>query len=76
MIQEMTFRKENGMKIKGRLYLPDERRGKLPLVIFSHGFGGNFRELEHHGAGFAEAGICCLFFDFCGGGMQTAPWRR
>ena len=71
MIQEMTFRKENGMKIKGRLYLPDERRGKLPLVIFSHGFGGNFRELEHHGAGFAEAGICCLFFDFCGGGMQS-----
>lgn len=78
MIQDMTFRKENGMMIKGRLYLPDEksgeseeRKGKLPLVIFSHGFGSNFRELEHHGAGFAESGICCLFFDFCGGGMQS-----
>lgn len=71
MIQEMIFRKEDGRKIKGRLYLPDERRGKLPLVIFSHGFGSDLRELEHHGAGFAGNGIGCLFFDFCGGGRQS-----
>lgn len=71
MVQDMTFRKENGMKIQGRMYLSQEGKGKLPLVIFSHGFGSNFRELEHHGEGFAKAGICCLFFDFCGGGRLS-----
>lgn len=71
MVQDMTFRKENGMKIQGRIYLPKKRKGKMPLVIFSHGFGSNFRELEHHGDGFAKAGICCLFFDFCGGGRLS-----
>lgn len=71
MIKEMTFIKENGMKIRGRMYLPEIKEGKLPLVIFSHGFGSNYRELMHHGNGFAQAGICCLFFDFCGGGMES-----
>ena len=71
MIREMTFKKQNGMKIQGRMYLPEERKEKMPLVIFCHGFGGNFRELMHHGDGFAEAGICCLFFDFCGGGRES-----
>lgn len=71
MTQEMTFVKENGMKIQGRMYLPEKREGKLPTVIFSHGFGSNFRELAHHGDGFAQNGICCFFFDFCGGGRMS-----
>lgn len=71
MIQEFTLFKQNGMKIRGRMYLPEKIDGKLPVVIFSHGFGSNFRELMHHGEGFAKSGICCLFFDFCGGGMQS-----
>lgn len=71
MIKDMSFIKENGMKIRGRMYLPETGEGKLPLVIFSHGFGSNYRELMHHGDGFAGAGICCLFFDFCGGGMES-----
>lgn len=71
MIRKITFRKENGQKIQGQMHLPEERRGRLPLVIFSHGFGSNYRELMHHGEGFAEAGICCLFFDFCGGGRLS-----
>lgn len=71
MIQEMAFTKQNGMKIQGRMYLPEEREEKLPLVIFCHGFGSNFRELMHHGDGFAQAGICCFFFDFCGGGRES-----
>lgn len=69
--EEMTFIRRDGNRIRGRIYLPEEKDGKLPLVIFCHGFGSNYRELEHHGEGFAEAGICCLFFDFCGGGLQS-----
>ena len=40
-------------------------------MIFAHGFGSNYRDLEHHGAGFAESGINCIFFDFCGGGLKS-----
>lgn len=75
MVREMTFIKHNGnkdeMKIRGRMYLPEAAQGKLPVVVFCHGFGGNYRELMHHGEGYAEAGICCLFFDFCGGGRLS-----
>ncbi len=76
MKREMTFCKKSGKKIRGMLFLPEETdrgmAGKLPLVIFSHGFGSNFRELMHHGEGFAESGLCCLFFDFCGGGTASS----
>lgn len=73
MIQEITFLKKDGKKILGRLYLPllDPAGRRLPLVIFSHGFNSNYRQLMHHGEGFAQAGICCLFFDFCGGGLES-----
>lgn len=66
--KEITFVKKDGKKLRGRFYLPEGTDRRYPIVIFCHGFGSNFRELMHHGAGFASAGICCLFFDFCGGG--------
>lgn len=71
MKQELSILKKNGMNIHGLMYLPEKTSAKLPVVIFSHGFGSNFRELMHHGEGFAASGICCLFFDFCGGGMHS-----
>ena len=72
MTKEMTFVRKDGKNIRGRIYLPEGKGGRIPLVIFCHGFGSNYRELMHHGDGFAEAGICCLFFDFCGGGPDSA----
>ncbi len=71
MTQEMTFLSKNGRKIQGQIYLPFHGENHFPLVIFCHGFGSNFRELMHHGDGFAQAGICCLFFDFCGGSLES-----
>ena len=61
---------EGGRVIRGQIYRPDEK-GKYPAVIFSHGFGSNYRELIHHGNGYAKNGIVCVFFDFCGGGMES-----
>ena len=58
------------MTIRGLIYRPDAE-GKFPIAIFSHGFGSNYRELMHHGSGYAESGIVCVFFDFCGGGMES-----
>lgn len=69
--EELEVTKENGRVIRGVIYRPDGE-GSFPTVIFSHGFGSNYRELMHHGAGYAENGIVCVFFDFCGGGMESA----
>lgn len=71
MTKEMIFEKKDGKRIRGKLFQPEHMAGKAPMAIFCHGFGSNFQELMHHGEGFAEAGICCLFFDFCGGGMES-----
>ena len=69
--EELEVTKENGRVIMGVIYRPDGE-GSFPTVIFAHGFGSNYRELMHHGAGYAENGIVCVFFDFCGGGMESA----
>ncbi|MDY5776151.1 MAG: alpha/beta fold hydrolase [Lachnospiraceae bacterium] len=71
MIQEeLVFQKKNGHKIAGKAYLAG-KDAQYPTVIFAHGFGSNYRQLQHHGDGFAEAGINCIFFDFCGGGLES-----
>ena len=62
--------KENGMVIRGLIYRPDAE-GRFPVAIFSHGFGANYQQLKHHGNGYVENGIVCVFFDFCGGGMES-----
>lgn len=68
--EKLEVVKENGKVIRGLIYKPDIE-GSFPTVIFSHGFGGNYRFLMHHGNGYAENGIVCVFYDFCGGGMQS-----
>ena len=71
MIQKkMVFQKENGQKIAAMAYLAGTEQN-YPTVIFAHGFNSNYRDLQHHGDGFAQEGINCIFFDFCGGGLNT-----
>ena len=67
---KLEVTKENGQVIRGLIYRPDAE-GSFPTAIFSHGFGSNYRELMHYGSGYAENGIVCVFFDFCGGGMES-----
>jgi pimeloyl-ACP methyl ester carboxylesterase len=63
--------KNNGKTIRGLIFRPDTTEEKYPVAIFAHGFGSNYHELMHHGAGYAESGIVCVFFDFCGGGEES-----
>jgi hypothetical protein len=65
-IQERTCTRDN-RNIYGQLYLPAEEQEKYPLVIISHGYGSNCREMAGYAAGLAEAGVACYAFDFCGG---------
>lgn len=74
--KELEFIKENGQKIAALAFVPNVMSDakvdiKYPTVIFSHGYNGNYKLLEHHGAGFAENNIVCIFFDFCGGGLES-----
>ncbi len=68
--EDLEVVKEDGLVVRGLIYRPDAE-GEFPTVIFSHGFGSNYHELMHHGDGYAENGIVCVFFDFCGGGMES-----
>ena len=60
-----------GNIIRGTVVRPEDTTIQYPAVIFSHGFGANYHELIHHGKGFAENDIICVFFDFCGGGEES-----
>ena len=57
----------NGMKISGELFIPD-RASPVPLVILSHGFGGNRGGVKDYAESFAERGIAAYIFEFIGGG--------
>lgn len=74
MTKDLEFRNGKGQMIRGRMWLPEgagEDGRRYPLAVFAHGFGSNYRELMHHGQGFADRDICCFMFDFCGGGPES-----
>ena len=65
-VEEQNFQRK-GMKISGALFIPD-RASPVPLVILSHGFGGNRGGVKGYAESFAEHGIAAYIFDFIGGG--------
>ena len=69
-VKEFSCISPLGLTIRGKIFLP-EKAGKLKTLIVSHGFGANYRMLEHHGFDIAVQGIACIFYDFCGGGMDS-----
>ncbi len=54
-------------QIYGVIYVPENAEEKLPAVIFSHGFGGNYRVGAQYAEILAENGYAVYCFDFCGG---------
>lgn len=68
--KEITLEKQDKKIIRGLVFGPEEE-GRYPAVIFSHGFGATYRDLMHYGNDFAQAGIVCVFFDFCGGSPDS-----
>ena len=68
--KEIILEKPDKKVIRGLVFGP-ENEGRYPAVIFSHGFGATYRDLMHYGDDFAQAGIVCIFFDFCGGSPDS-----
>ncbi|WP_180998285.1 MULTISPECIES: alpha/beta hydrolase family protein [Eisenbergiella] len=61
----------NGNKrIYGVLYLP-ERKGRVPLLIYSHGLSDTHAKGELYATSLAARGIAVYCFDFCGGSDES-----
>ena len=58
-------------KIYGVLYRPDSLSEKMPLVIISHGFGGNNQWGIPYAEELTKQGNMVYCFDFCGGGNHS-----
>lgn len=57
-------------RIYGLAFIPDHEEGqRVPLIVFSHGFGVNHAYGSAYGRHFAEHGIAFYEFDFPGGSL-------
>lgn len=61
----------NGKNIYGMVYRPLKIQGKMPTVIYSHGFGGSNENGKIYGESLAKKGYVVYCFDFCGGGNNS-----
>ena len=63
---------EKGEKrIYGRLYLPGRGKGRFPLMVLGHGYGGSYSDNLDYGRYLSSNGIACYVFDFCGGSEDS-----
>lgn len=72
IVEKLHFQSLPGLYVTGNLYLPKERTGKLPAILYLCGHGrvakdgvdyGNKVHYQHHGIGFAKHGFACLAID-------------
>lgn len=61
------YAQRDGNQIYGLLYIPQGAGEKMPAVIFSHGFGGNYQVGAQYAKALAQKGYVVYCFDFCGG---------
>lgn len=67
--EKKTFYRDN-KKIAGELYLPNNNKDVFPLLIMSHGFGGNMDGLKNDAYSFVKKGYATFVYDFIGGGSN------
>ena len=68
--EEIPMIQSSNGKIYGELNIPDVE-SPLPLVILSHGFGGNLLGNQDYATHFFSQGFATYNFDFCGGGFGS-----
>lgn len=74
----------DGVTLRGWLYLPDGRRGKVPAVVMAHGFSAvKEMYLDRFGERFSEAGLGALVYDNRNTGasdgeprQELDPWEQ
>jgi cephalosporin-C deacetylase-like acetyl esterase len=82
--RDVEFAVEGGDSLRGWLFLPSERTGKLPAISLAHGYAGvKEHGLERFAKAFAEAGFIALVHDHRNFGTSDGavrhdidPWRQ
>ena len=67
--EDVIIHRDN-LKIAGEFYTPKNSKDLFPLVICSHGFGGNMSSTRDVAISFAKEGVASFVFDFIGGGTS------
>ena len=67
--ENKTIYRDN-LKIAGELYIPTNDYDVFPLIVLSHGFGGNMSSTRNDALTFTKQGFATFIFDFIGGGFS------
>src|SRR6516164_4397015 len=84
MRQEIEFKTEDGVTLRGWHYLPDSRATQVPTVVMAHGFSAvKEMYLDRFAEAFANAGLASIVFDNRNFGasdgeprQEIDPWRQ
>ena len=84
MRQEIEFKTEDGVTLRGWHYLPDSGPTKVPTVVMAHGFSAvKEMYLDRFAEAFANAGLASIVFDNRNFGasdgeprQEIDPWRQ
>ena len=69
-MEETRIQGPNG-EIYGVLQTPETERAAMPLIILSHGFGGDHTGQQDYADAFVRSGFATFNFDYCGGGLGS-----
>ena len=64
MRRDISFKTEDGVTLRGWLYLPDRAAGQVPTIVMAHGFSAvKEMYLDRYAEAFAAGGLGALVFD-------------
>ena len=84
MRTDIEFRTEDGVTLRGWLYMPAGKSGRMPAIVMAHGFSAvKEMYLDRYAEVFAESGLVTLVFDNRNFGASDGqprqhidPWRQ
>lgn len=84
MRTDVEFKTEDGVTLRGWLYVSDRARGPAPAVVMAHGFSAvKEMYLDRYAEAFAAGGLAALVFDNRGFGASDGqprqhidPWQQ
>ena len=84
MRQDIEFKTEDGITLRGWHHLPDNRSGKVPTIVMAYGFSAvKEMYLDRFAEAFANAGLGSIVFDNRNFGVSDGqprqeidPWQQ